>query len=191
MWNFRAERGRLGDIFLLRASLHPAERFYITGNFVPCYIKTSGDIRHSDCTRISPDFHLLKDASAVTVQSAELQPLITDTFSLPLPPHVRPGQRLSRIPRRPAQEQAPPWSIGPGRHFTGIQPLPRWIKHVPCSAQPFIPCRRRESAMPGLRPFKFLPPLLSPQANKKYGWTTGALFFYTRIRVRNKSDPAG
>ena len=37
--NSRAERGRFSDRFLLRASAHPAERFYITGNAVFCYIK--------------------------------------------------------------------------------------------------------------------------------------------------------
>ena len=34
--NSRAERGRFSDKFLLRASAHPAERVYLTGNEVPC-----------------------------------------------------------------------------------------------------------------------------------------------------------
>lgn len=34
--NYRAERGLCSDKFLLRASAHPAERFYLTENEVSC-----------------------------------------------------------------------------------------------------------------------------------------------------------
>ena len=60
MRNSRAERGRPGDIFLLRASAHPAERFYITGNEVSCDIKAS---RKADFFQLSgTSYHFLRAA---------------------------------------------------------------------------------------------------------------------------------
>lgn len=83
--NSRAERGRFSDKFLLRASAHPAERFYFfkiknsrpffertRAYLLPCYHLTS-QLPHDSCLSRYPDFEYPDAVTFVSYVAAYLR----------------------------------------------------------------------------------------------------------------------